>query len=92
MANQSGENGNYWSKTYPASFAVDGDTNPDFDHNSCAHPYDDQGTNAWWMVDLGQKYSISSVVIYNRKNRYSEDNISFELSDISIIAGMLQVV
>ena len=92
MANQSGENGNYWSKKYPASNAVDGDTNPDFGHNSCVHPIDAQGTNAWWMVDLGQKYSISSVVIYNRKNRYSEDNISCELSDISIIAGMLLVV
>ncbi|KAI0231380.1 Receptor-type tyrosine-protein phosphatase mu, partial [Lamellibrachia satsuma] len=76
LANQSGENGNYWSKKYPASYAVDGDTNPDLDHNSCAVPFDDQGANAWWMVDLGQKYSISSVVIYNRKNRYNAARLS----------------
>ncbi|KAI0218277.1 hypothetical protein LSAT2_030008 [Lamellibrachia satsuma] len=29
---------------------------------------DSAGTNAWWMVDLGQMYSIHRVVIYNRKN------------------------
>ena len=78
-AHQSGEKWNYYSMGNPASRAVDGNTDPDLDNqHSCAHPMDSAGTNAWWIVDLGQKYSIHRVVIYNRNNPYSEYDISVE--------------
>ena len=32
----------------------------------CSHPITD-GTSAWWMVDLGDNYVISSVTIYSGK-------------------------
>ena len=64
---QSPEWQEYWSKTYPARLALDGNTDPDLLHNSCAHPTAPSGTNAWWMVDLGEKYRIHSVIIYNKK-------------------------
>ena len=85
-AHQSGENSISWSINNPASRAVDGNTDPDMDNqHSCAHPMDSYGTNAWWMVDLGQKYSIHRVVIYNKKNPYSEYDISVESYDSLII-------
>ena len=85
-AHQSGEKLNEWSIGNPASRAVDGNTDPDLEHHHhCAHPMDSAGTNAWWMVDLGQKYSINRVVIYNRKNAKSESNISIDLFDIIVI-------
>ena len=64
---QSPEWQEYWSKTYPARLALDGNTDPDLDQNSCSHPTASSGTDAWWMVDLGDKYRIDSVTIYNRK-------------------------
>ena len=57
----------YWSSKYPARLALDGNIDPDLNHNSCAHPTAPSGTNAWWMVDLGDKYRIDRVIIYNRK-------------------------
>ena len=57
----------YWSNKYPARLALDGNTDSDLEHNSCAHPTTLDGTDAWWMVDLGDKYRIYSVIIYNRK-------------------------
>jgi len=32
----------------------------------CALPDTDWGKNAWWMVDLGDIYNFSSIIIYNR--------------------------
>ncbi|KAK2192155.1 hypothetical protein NP493_37g04013 [Ridgeia piscesae] len=31
----------------------------------CSHPDTARGTSAWWMVDLGDNYIISSVTIYS---------------------------
>ena len=54
------------SKTYPASRAVDGNTNPNIRDNSCAHPFTNKNTAAWWKVDLNDTYRLYNVVIYNR--------------------------
>ena len=79
VANQSGEKSNYWSKKFPANNAIDGNTDPDLEHHSCAHPV---GTNAWWMIDLGKQFSIDRVVIYNRKGAGSKYTIWIDQSDI----------
>ena len=74
----------HWSKRYPARLALDGNTDPDFGHNSCSHPTAPSGTNAWWMVDLGSKYRLYSVIIYNRKSApIREYGISLEIGPIS---------
>ena len=66
-ASQSGEESNWNSKKYPAGKAVDGTIDSILEHNSCAHPMEDErDINAWWMVDLGDTYKIYGVVIYNR--------------------------
>ena len=48
-----------------ASYAVDGNPNPEFNAGSCTHTstHDD---NPWWGVDLGADYLITQVVIINR--------------------------
>ena len=51
---------------YLAMAAVDGNTNSLIYNKHCAHPEAKSGTNAWWMVDFGEKYRIGRVVIYNR--------------------------
>ena len=56
------------SRDYPASRAVDGNTNPIMRDKSCAHPVtSNRNMPAWWKVDLNDTYRIYSVVIYNRK-------------------------
>ncbi|KAK2191690.1 hypothetical protein NP493_48g07132 [Ridgeia piscesae] len=55
-----------YSRSYPASRAVDGNTNPVIS-KSCAHPYTrNEDKTAWWKVDLNDTYRLYSVVIYNR--------------------------
>jgi hypothetical protein len=44
--------------------AVDGNPNANWAGSSCTHT--DSETNPWWVVDLGESYDISKVVIYNR--------------------------
>ncbi|KAI0234096.1 hypothetical protein LSAT2_015708 [Lamellibrachia satsuma] len=51
---------------FPAGRAVDGDTNPDMSEGHCAHPDTAEGSNAWWMVDLGGTYNIYKVIVYTR--------------------------
>ena len=55
-----------WGGRFPAGRAVDGNTNPSMAGGHCANPDTDWGSNAWWMVDLGEIYNISRVIIYNR--------------------------
>ena len=52
-----------------AGKAVDGDTNGN--HPNCAIVNTNTGW-MWWMVDLGQNYSIRIVQLYNRIDGYSE--------------------
>ena len=55
-----------WAKLFPAGKAVDGYTDSRIDRMSCATPDTASGQNAWWMVDLGETYRLSRVIIYNR--------------------------
>ena len=55
-----------WGGSFPAGRAVDGNTNPSVHGGHCAHTDTDFGRNAWWMVDLGEIFNISRVIIYNR--------------------------
>ena len=60
----------YQSSTYEiiprptASKVVDGNRDPDFSHGSCSHTRSEY--EPLWVVDLGQVYRISHVVIINR--------------------------
>ncbi|KAK2183955.1 hypothetical protein NP493_291g03001 [Ridgeia piscesae] len=56
------------TEQYSANKAVDGNTDQVIEHGYCAHP-DADGGHAWWMVDLGNPYSISKVAIHNRDVR-----------------------
>jgi hypothetical protein len=47
-----------------ASRAVDGNTDGVFNDNSVSHTNSE--LNAWWQVDLGASYNVSSISIYNR--------------------------
>ena len=47
-----------------ARLAVDGNTDGNFFAGSVTHSASQQG--AWWMVDLGGKYMIESVTVFNR--------------------------
>ena len=47
-----------------ASAAVDGDTDGDYWDGSVSHT--DEGTNAWWQVDLGASSTIHTIHIWNR--------------------------
>ncbi|CAI5778809.1 Hypothetical predicted protein [Podarcis lilfordi] len=58
------------SSTYPhprdasAGKAVDGNSDGLFFHGSCTHTNSEDAP--WWYVDLGEQYSISTVVVKNR--------------------------
>ncbi|KAL2079107.1 hypothetical protein ACEWY4_024851 [Coilia grayii] len=54
-----------------ASNAIDGNRDSNFYHASCTHTAGGQ-TNPWWRVDLLMEYIITSVVITNRADGYSE--------------------
>ncbi|KAK2175547.1 hypothetical protein NP493_723g02013 [Ridgeia piscesae] len=58
-----------WAIKYPAGKAVDGNTDSRIYKNSCAHPDNAEGQYAWWMVDLGETYRLSRVIIYNRDSQ-----------------------
>ncbi|XP_006824724.1 uncharacterized protein LOC102801273, partial [Saccoglossus kowalevskii] len=53
-----------WSASYPASNAVDGNTNTNWNSGSCTSTKDNQ--NAWWKVDLGGNYLVHEVIVTNR--------------------------
>ena len=53
-----------WSTTGFPSRAVDGNTDPVVDRNSCAMCGSPQ--KPWWAVDLGQVIHLSRIVVTNR--------------------------
>ncbi|KAI8498314.1 hypothetical protein Bbelb_242580 [Branchiostoma belcheri] len=69
--------------TGPASRAVDGITDGDFESSSCSHTKLDTGEPypSWW-VDLGQPMQIGRVVIWNRM-----DCCSDRINDFNIHIG-----
>ncbi len=53
-----------------ASRAVDGNTNGVYSQASTTHT--NQETNAWWRVDLGNTYELSTVKVFNRTDCCTE--------------------
>ena len=64
-ANQSGIL-NEWD----ASRAVDGGTNPDANHGSCAHPNRPNWNPALWSADLGHMHEIFNITLFTRDSDY----------------------
>ncbi|XP_077863261.1 fucolectin-6-like [Saccoglossus kowalevskii] len=54
----------------PANYAIDGNYDSIYPHESCSHT--DKEQDAWWKLDLGERYSICQVVITNRQDCCSE--------------------
>ena len=73
---------NGYGRTYPTRRAVDGNTDPNIRHGSCAHPSSSKkNTPAWWKVDLKDTYRLYTVVIYNREAS------SFRLDGFTLSVG-----
>ena len=53
-----------------AQRAVDGDIGPYLPDGHCSHPDNDDGQPAWWSVDLGNQYEITSVILFARNRFY----------------------
>ena len=51
---------------YTADKAVDGDLDVNLSWGSCSHTDFVAGVRAWWQVDLGSSYKVTSVTITNR--------------------------
>ncbi|XP_062395741.1 fucolectin-2-like, partial [Sardina pilchardus] len=69
-ATQSDLNDSEWSGHSNPHNAIDGNRDPHFHHGSCTAT--DLQTNPWWRVDLLNPYIITSVIITNRGDGYSE--------------------
>lgn len=60
-----------------ASNAVNGDTDQDIHHGSCAHTdYDGKQTEAWWQVNLRMLSEIVKVKIYYRDDKTGTCNVN----------------
>ncbi|XP_002732335.1 uncharacterized protein LOC100366648 [Saccoglossus kowalevskii] len=70
---------------YPASLAVNGNTNSNFFEGSCTHSTDSY--EPWFKVDLDGTYKIHEVVITNRK-----DCCDFRIADGEVRAGLSTVI
>ena len=55
---------------YIASRAVDGNTDGNVGHKSCAHPASTPGYAPWWSVDLGDTYEVTDMVLFPRGHEY----------------------
>ncbi|XP_053395136.1 uncharacterized protein LOC123523371 isoform X2 [Mercenaria mercenaria] len=67
-----------FDKYYPASLAVDGNTDSYFKHGSCSHTTGKSIVDASWTVDLGKPFNITGIVIYNR------DEVKIRLKNFQI--------
>ena len=75
-----------WAKMFPASRAVDGNTDTNMVHGHYAHPQSDWDGWAWWMVDLVDTYNIYKVTIYNRADAgENEFGIQFDTFITSLV-------
>ncbi|KAG5856990.1 hypothetical protein ANANG_G00013780 [Anguilla anguilla] len=71
------------SSTYGSAYArraIDGNRDGDYYHGSCSHTEGE--TNPWWRVDLLGVHRVSSVIISNRGDGFSE-----RLNDAEIHIG-----
>ena len=65
MGKLSWQSSTYWEHHGDAGKAVDGNLAPDYwRHLSCTQTK--REVDPWWIVDLGQEYSIDRVAITNR--------------------------
>ncbi|MEM6800356.1 MAG: LamG-like jellyroll fold domain-containing protein [Bacteroidota bacterium] len=64
-------------RTFDAMNAVDGNTNGNSFGNSITHTANDQ--NAWWEVDLGEVYDLSSIKVWNRTDCCSDRLSNFHI-------------
>ena len=67
----------YQSSTYPdgiAARAVDGNADPDYNHNHCSSTNDLPGGPNWLVVDLEDFYFVNFVVVTNRNECCSKFN------------------
>ncbi|XP_006825692.1 uncharacterized protein LOC102801634 [Saccoglossus kowalevskii] len=74
-----------WSVSFPASNAVDGNTNTHWVSGSCTSTLSD--INAWWKVDLGENYLVYEVILTNRldpccKTRILNSEVRIGVSDV----------
>jgi len=63
-ANQMSVYTNTGGSNCPASYAVDGSRNTDFNAHSCSAT--NVETNPWWSVDLGIPLTVTSIHFTNR--------------------------
>ncbi|KAI4905839.1 hypothetical protein NFI96_030210, partial [Prochilodus magdalenae] len=63
-ATQSDLVSNPWAPFGHAYNAIDGNTDPDYNHGSCTAT--DIQQNPWWRVDLLDEYTVTSITITNR--------------------------
>ena len=49
-----------------ADLTIDGNTDGNFWNESVSHTYDDVGPYAWWELNLGERYIIDEINIWNR--------------------------
>ncbi|KAI4875408.1 hypothetical protein NFI96_009873, partial [Prochilodus magdalenae] len=63
-ATQSDLIGNPWAPFGHAYNAIDGNSDPDYNHGSCTTTKSQQ--NPWWRVDLLDEYTVTSITITNR--------------------------
>lgn len=61
----------------PASRAIDGNTNANWNGGSCTHT--NNQANPWWEVNLGAKYAIKEVKVTNRQDCCSDRLNPFDI-------------
>jgi hypothetical protein len=61
--------------TASANLAVDGNTNGNFGSGSVSHT--NSTTNAWWQVDLGARYALTNITLWNRTDCCSDRLANF---------------
>ncbi|XP_013415647.1 receptor-type tyrosine-protein phosphatase kappa [Lingula anatina] len=64
-----------------AKYAIDGNTDTDFDGGSCSHTNVEH--NPWWKVDLGGTFSIYSVTLVNRAGESGKNLKNIEINAVS---------
>jgi len=60
-----------------ASQAIDGNNNGDFEAFTMAHT--DSAAEAWWEIDLGSRYELSRIEIFNRTDCCAESLQNFHV-------------
>lgn len=59
------------------SRAIDGNTDGDYGHGSVTHTRED--SPSWWQLDLGEEYSLSEIILYNRTDAEPERLSNFDI-------------